>query len=303
MTAPPVVDLDTALGWCGRSAGGPASSALDRDLAGRAADRSPVFERDNDGGPAGVLDHLIGMLDLTSLEGADTPATVAELCRRGVAPDPADPSAPPVATICVYPSLVATAVEHTAGSPVGVASVAGAFPSGLSPLPVRLADIEAAVVAGADEIDLVLNRSAFLSHDHATVHGDLVASIEAAAGRRVKVILEVGELGSPHDIYTAAILAMAAGADFVKTSTGKISRSATPEAVSYLVDAAARFLAETGRPVGIKVSGGVRTVSQAIGYHALVVDALGDDWSRPELFRFGASGLLDALVAARRAAG
>jgi deoxyribose-phosphate aldolase len=149
----------------------------------------------------------------------------------------------------------------------------------------------------------VLNRSAFLSHDHATVHGDLVASIEAAAGRRVKVILEVGELGSPHDIYTAAILAMAAGADFVKTSTGKISRSATPEAVSYLVDAAARFLAETGRPVGIKVSGGVRTVSQAIGYHALVVDALGDDWSRPELFRFGASGLLDALVAARRAAG
>jgi deoxyribose-phosphate aldolase len=244
---------------------------------------------------------LIGLVDLTSLEGADTPAKIAGLCERAKAPDPDDGTVAAVAAVCVYPSLVPTAVEHTAGSEVQVSSVAGAFPSGLSPLAVRLADIEAAVSAGADEVDIVLNRSAFLSGELAAVHREIVASVEAAEGRRVKVILEVGELETLENIYVAAMLAMAAGADFVKTSTGKIARSATPEAVSSMVDAAARFHRETGRRVGIKVSGGVRTVGQAVAYQQLVVEALGHEWSTPRLFRFGASGLLGSLVEARRA--
>jgi deoxyribose-phosphate aldolase len=200
----------------------------------------------------------------------------------------------------VYPSLVPVAVEHTAGSPVVVASVAGAFPSGLSPLAVRVADIEAAVAAGAGEIDIVLNRSAFLSGDLPTVHQELVTSVEAAGGRPVKVILEVGELVEPARILTAAILAMAAGARFVKTSTGKIAQSATPQAVACMIEAASRFHRETGRRVGIKVSGGVRTVEQAAGYRGQVVDGLGAAWSGPDRLRFGASGLLDSLVQARR---
>jgi deoxyribose-phosphate aldolase len=285
MTDPAVIDLNTALSWCH-----PAAAGRPRTVPG--AEQRP--------GSAADVDALIGLVDLTSLEGADTPAKIAELCERAKQPDPGNPAVGPVAAVCVYPSLVPIAVEHTAGSPVAVASVAGAFPSGLSPLPVRVADIEAAVAARADEIDIVLNRSAFLSGDYPTVHHELVASIEAARGRPVKVILEVGELVEPSKIQTAAILAMAAGARFVKTSTGKIAQSATPEAVACMIEAASRFHQETGRRVGIKVSGGVRTVAQAAAYRLQVVEGLGDAWSDRDSLRFGASGLLDSLVQARR---
>jgi deoxyribose-phosphate aldolase len=167
-------------------------------------------------------------------------------------------------------------------------------------LAVRLADIEAAGAAGADEIDIVLNRSAFLDHDYATVHRDVVASIEAAGGRHVKVILETGELGSNEAIYRAAMLAMAAGAHFIKTSTGKIPVSATPESVVCMADAIAAYQAETGRPVGLKVAGGLRTIDDAVTYANIVADTLGPDWLTPQRFRFGASRLLDNLVEARR---
>ncbi|MFV0257916.1 MAG: deoxyribose-phosphate aldolase, partial [Acidimicrobiales bacterium] len=158
---------------------------------------------------------LVATVDLTTLEGSDTPDGVARLSRRAIAPDGPGAGLGPTAAVCVYPSLVPAAVAATRDSPVLVASVAGAFPSGQSPLPVRLADIAAAVAAGADEIDIVLNRSAFLSGDLATVTGDVAASVAAAAGRPVKVILEVGELVTPAAIHTAALLAMAAGAGFV----------------------------------------------------------------------------------------
>jgi deoxyribose-phosphate aldolase len=204
-----------------------------------------------------------------------------------------------VAAVCVYPTLVPAAVAALEHSPVKVASVAGAFPSGLSPLPVRLADIEAAVAAGADEVDIVLDRSTFLSGDLATVHRDLVASVAAAEGRPVKVILEVGELVTMERIHTAALLSLAAGARFVKTSTGKIPAAATPESVACMAHAVHRFEAETGRSAGIKVAGGVRTFADAARYAAIVAAVLGDDRIEPARFRIGASSLLDALLAAR----
>ncbi len=249
-----------------------------------------------------ALTALIACIDLTTLEGSDTPARVEALCHKAAHPDPDDPSLAPVVAVCVYPSLVPTAVAATAGTPVRVASVAGAFPSGQSPLPVRLADIAAAVEAGADEIDIVLNRGAFLSGDDATAYGDVVASIEAAQGRHVKVILETGELDGPAGIHRASLLAMAAGADFIKTSTGKIAVSATPEAVVVMADAVARFRAATGRSVGIKVAGGLRAPTDALAYAAVVADTFGPGWITPDHFRLGASRLLDALVDARRAA-
>ena len=240
---------------------------------------------------------LISLLDLTTLEGSDTPAVVTALCRRALQPD--SDGQGPVAAVCVYPSLVPTAVAALDDSPVRVASVAGAFPSGLSPLQVRLADIEAAVAAGADEVDIVLDRSAFLSDQRARAHGDLVASVAAAEGRHVKVILEVGELVTAERIHAAALLAMAAGAHFVKTSTGKIPAAATPESVACMAHAIHRFEAETGRQVGLKVAGGVRTYHDAARYAAIVAAVLGADRIEPDWFRIGASSLLDALLAAR----
>ncbi|MFV0526258.1 MAG: deoxyribose-phosphate aldolase [Acidimicrobiales bacterium] len=243
---------------------------------------------------------LVAVVDLTTLEGSDTADRVTRLGRQAAEPADDDPSLGPAAAVCVYPSLVPAAVAATAGTPVGVASVAGAFPSAQSPLPVRLADIATAAAAGADEIDIVLNRSAFLAGDLTTVTGDLVASIAAAGGRPVKVILEVGELVTPEAVHTAALLAMAAGAAFVKTSTGKIPAGATPEAVAVMTAAAERFGAETGRPVGVKVSGGVRSHTDAALYGAIVAGRDADPYPGPDRFRIGASGLLDALVAAHR---
>ncbi len=239
----------------------------------------------------------IAAIDLTTLTGDDTNGRVRALCARARRPDPTDPTVGPTAAVCVYPELVALAVELTQGSPVAVASVAGAFPSGLSSLDVRLRDIDDAVHAGAHEVDIVLNRAAFLAGDHAVVARELQAMREHIGDRQMKVILETSELQSPMAIYAAAELAINNGTDWIKTSTGKTALGATPIAALTMAQAIAQTAAPNGRPVGLKISGGVRTAADALGYLAIVEAALGPAWLDPSRVRFGASGLLDVLVA------
>ncbi len=239
---------------------------------------------------------VVRCIDLTTLEGDDTLARVRALCAQARRPDVANPMVGPVAAVCVYPALVPLVAEILGGTPVRTASVAGAFPSGLSSLPVRLADIEAAVAAGADEIDIVVNRPALLEGRLDDVRDELAASRAAAGTAHLKVILEVGELDTAR-IEQGARLAMETGADFIKTSTGKSKVSATPQAVWTMAQAIRTHAEETGRRVGLKVAGGVRTADDALGYVALVRAVLGDEWLTPERFRFGASSLLDAVLA------
>ena len=250
---------------------------------------------------SGITDDLrlaIRCVDLTTLEGSDTPDRVRALCADAITPDPADTGVGPAVAVCVYPALVATAVEALAGTPVRVASVAAGFPAGLTPLQARLLEIEAAVSDGAAEIDVVLNRSLVLSGRLDAAADELVEMRNASGDATLKVILETGELGDPGLIGDATDVAIEAGADFVKTSTGKMSPAATPEAVEVI----ARRIAASGMRVGIKVSGGVRTSDDARQYLDLVRMHLGDDWMTPDLFRFGASKLLRSLVDDLRAA-
>ncbi|HEY8452815.1 MAG: deoxyribose-phosphate aldolase [Micromonosporaceae bacterium] len=264
------------------------------DRARRLAGRSVTGSAE-----ARTLDLAIGLVDLTTLEGADTPGTVRALCARARRPDPADPTCPAVAAVCVYPALVATAAAELTESGVRVASVATAFPSGQAPLDVRLAEVAAAVAAGADEIDMVINRSAFLSGRYRQVYEEIVAVREACGGARLKVILETAELGTYDNVRRAAWLAMLAGADFLKTSTGKVRPGATLPATLVLLEAVRDLAAATGRRVGVKAAGGIRTARDAIRYLVLVDAVLGADWLHPDRFRFGASALLTDLVARR----
>ena len=245
---------------------------------------------------------VVGCTDLTTLEGDDTPGRIRALCSQALRPDPADPTVGPVAAVCVYPALAPLAAELLAGTPVAVASVAGAFPSGLSPLEVRVAEVRAAVAAGAQEIDTVLNRSAFLSGRSDTASAELRALKEAAGAAHFKVILEVCELGSAGAIAEATRLAIDAGADMVKTSTGKGAAGASPEAVLAMAQTVAEHCAAGGRPVGLKIAGGVRTADEALGYVDIVRSVLGDDWLTPDRLRFGASSLLTNVVSALVAA-
>ena len=240
---------------------------------------------------------VVRCTDLTTLEGDDTPGRIRALCSQALRPDPADPTLGPVAAVCVHPSLAGLAAELLAGTPVAVASVAGAFPSGLSPLEVKVAEVRAAVAAGAQEIDTVLNRSAFLSGRADLAAGELRALRAAAGTAHFKVILEVCELGSATSVAEATRLAIDAGADMVKTSTGKGAAGASPQAVLTMATTVAEHCAAGGRPVGIKVAGGVRTAADALGYLAIVRSVLGDDWLTPERLRFGASSLLTDVVA------
>ena len=240
-----------------------------------------------------ALDLAIRMMDLTTLEGADTPGKVAALCSKGIRPDPTDASIPSVAAICIYPSMIRTAVEHLRGSDVRVASVATAFPSGQSFIEVKLAETRAAVAAGADEIDMVIDRGAFLGGDYQTVFDEIVAIKEAAGSAHLKVILETGELGTYDNVRRASVLAMAAGADFIKTSTGKINPAATPPVALVMMEAIRDFHRETGRVVGLKPAGGIRTAKQAIHYLVILYETLGPDWMTPDRFRIGASSLLN----------
>ncbi len=250
---------------------------------------------------AWALDLAVRMMDLTTLEGADTPGKVAALCSKARRPDPADPSVPSVAAVCVYPNLVGVARERLAGSGVKVASVATAFPSGQSALAVKLADVESAVVAGADEIDMVIDRGAFLSGRYARVFDEIVA-VKAACGQaHLKVILETGELGTYDNVRRASLLAIAAGADFIKTSTGKVAPAATLPVTLCMLEVIRDVHDTTGRVVGMKPAGGIRTSKQAVQYLCVLYETLGPAWMTPDLFRFGASSLLnDVLMQIRK---
>jgi deoxyribose-phosphate aldolase len=248
---------------------------------------------------AAAIDLAIRMVDLTTLEGADTPGKVRALSAKGLRPDPADPSCPPVAAICVYPSMVPHAAAVLAGSGVHLASVATAFPSGQAPLDVKLADTRDAVKAGADEIDMVISRGEFLAGHYQAVFDEIVAVKEACGGAHLKVILETGELGTYDNVRRASWLAMMAGADFIKTSTGKVPVAATPPVTLIMLEAVRDFRARTGRQVGVKPAGGIRTTKDAIKYLVMVAETAGDDWLSPDWFRFGASSLLNDLLMQR----
>ena len=247
-----------------------------------------------------AIDLAISMTDLTTLEGADTPGKVSSLCAKALRPDPRDPEVPPVAAVCVYPDLVAVAVEALGpGSPVKVASVATAFPSGRAPLEVKLADVRAAVDAGADEIDMVIDRGAFLCGRYGHVAEEIRAVKEACGQAHLKVILETGELATLDNVRRASWLAMGAGADFIKTSTGKVNPASQLPVVLVMLEAVRDFRDATGATVGVKAAGGIRSSKEAVRYLVTVNEVAGEDWLRPDLFRFGASSLLNDLLMQR----
>lgn len=246
-----------------------------------------------------ALDMAVRMTDLTTLEGADTPGKVRALCAKARRPDPADPDVPPVAAVCVYPDLVAEAVEHTRGSGVAVASVATAFPSGRASLATKLADVRDAVAAGADEVDMVIDRGAFLAGRYLQVFEEIVAVRQASAGAHLKVILETGELATLDNVRRASWLALLAGADFVKTSTGKVSPAATPSVSLVMLEAVRDFAFATGDRRGVKLAGGIRTAKEAVRYLVMVREVAGEEWLDSRLFRFGASSLLNDLLMQR----
>lgn len=245
------------------------------------------------------LDLAISMVDLTTLEGADTPGRVTSLCTKAMRPDPRDPTVPSVAAVCVYPDLVAHARSVLGASAVAVASVATAFPSGRASLNVKLLDVREAVAAGADEIDMVIDRGAFLSGRIGQVFDEVVAVKGACGQAHLKVILETGELVTYDNVRRASWIAMLAGADFIKTSTGKVAVSATTPVALVMLEAVRDFAEATGRVVGVKVAGGIRSTKDAFRYLVLVNETVGAAWLSPALFRFGASSLLNDLLMQR----
>jgi deoxyribose-phosphate aldolase len=238
----------------------------------------------------------IQCMDLTTLEGKDSEGRVRSLCAKALHPAPHLPDVPSVAAVCIYPNLVPVAKEALAGSSVHVASVATAFPSGLSSLEVKLADTEAAIAAGADEIDMVIDRGAFLSGHYRAVYDEIVAVKTVCGPVHLKVILETGELGSYDAVRRASDLALEAGADFIKTSTGKVGTNATFPVAVTMCEAIRDYARRTGRRAGLKVAGGVRTTKQAMTYLVIIKETLGESWLTPDLFRIGASSLLDDLL-------
>jgi deoxyribose-phosphate aldolase len=236
------------------------------------------------------------MMDLTTLEGKDTPGKVRGLCAKAIRPDPSDPSIPSVAAVCVYPALVPVAKRALAGTGIHIASVATGFPSGQTFTDIKLAETRAAVEAGADEVDMVIDRGAFLSGDYATVFDEIVAVKAASGPAHLKVILETGELETFDNVRRASILAMAAGADFIKTSTGKVTPAATLPVTLVMLEAIRDFHRRTGRIVGMKPAGGIRTAKEAVQYLVVLYETLGPRWMTPDLFRFGASSLLNDVI-------
>jgi deoxyribose-phosphate aldolase len=238
----------------------------------------------------------VRMMDLTTLEGKDSPGKVRALCAKAMRPLDTDLTIGPVGAVCVYPNMVPVAVAALKGSGVHVASVATAFPSGLSPLPIKLEDVRRAVEFGADEIDMVIDRGAMLSGEYARVYDEIAQTKIACGPAHLKVILETGELGSYDVVRHASEIAMAAGADFIKTSTGKIVPAATPPVTLVMLEAIRDFYYATGRRIGMKPAGGIRTAKQALHYLVMVKETLGDAWLTPDLFRFGASALLNDVL-------
>jgi deoxyribose-phosphate aldolase len=248
---------------------------------------------------AWALDAAIRMVDLTTLEGADTHGKVRSLCAKAMRPDPSDPSVPPVAAVCVYPDLVEVAVEALRGSKVHVASVATAFPSGRASLATKLADVREAVQSGADEIDMVIDRGAFLSGRYGQVFDEITAVRAACGTAHLKVILETGELATLDNVRRASVLALLAGADFIKTSTGKVSPAATPPVALVMLQAVREFAEATGEVRGVKLAGGIRASKEAIRYLVMVSEVAGPRWLAADRFRFGASSLLNDLLQQR----
>jgi deoxyribose-phosphate aldolase len=251
-----------------------------------------------------AIDLAITMVDLTTLEGQDTHGKVRALSAKAMRPDPADPTCPSVAAVCVYPDLVETAKLALGSSGVHVASVATAFPSGRAALDVKLADTRDAVAAGADEIDMVIDRGAFLSGHYLQVFEEIVAVREACArtdgsSAHLKVIFETGELQTYDNVRRVSWLAMMAGAHFIKTSTGKVQPAATLPVTLVMLEAVRDYRDQTGAMVGVKPAGGIRTSKDAIKYLVTVNEVAGADWLDPDWFRFGASTLLNDLLMQR----
>lgn len=254
---------------------------------------------------AWALDAAIKMMDLTTLEGMDTPERVKSLCLKALTPDPTDLSTPRPAAICVYGDMVKYAKATLEGSGVYVAAVATAFPSGRASLKVKLEDTKDAVRAGADEIDMVIDRGAFLAGDYLEVYKQIVAVKEACkrsdgSYAHLKVILETGELQTYDNIRRASYLAMLAGGDFIKTSTGKVTVNATIPITMLMLQAVRDWYEETGELIGIKPAGGIRTAKDAIKYLVVVKETAGEAWLNPDLFRFGASSLLNDVLMQRQ---
>lgn len=238
----------------------------------------------------------VRMMDLTTLEGKDTAGKVRALCNKAMRPLDSDPSIGPCAAICVYPNMVKIAKEALRGSGVAVASVATAFPSGLSPIEIKLEDVRRAVDFGADEIDMVIDRGAMLSGDYAKVFDEIARTKDACGKAHLKVILETGELGTYDMVRKASEIGIAAGGDFIKTSTGKVQPAATLGVTLVMLETIRDHFYATGRKIGMKPAGGVRTAKQALQYLVVVKETLGDDWLDPDLFRFGASALLNDVL-------
>jgi deoxyribose-phosphate aldolase len=238
----------------------------------------------------------ISMMDLTTLEGKDTPGKIAFLCRKAMQPLDARYEVPACAAVCVYPNLVRAAKKFLGDSGVKVASVATAFPSGLMPLRLKLEEVRSAARDGADEIDMVIDRGRFLAGDYSRVWDEIAATKEACGVAHLKVILETGELESYDNVRVASEIAMRAGADFIKTSTGKVSPAATMPVTLVMLEAIRDYFYRTGIRIGMKPAGGIRTAKQALAYLVMVKETLGDDWLTPELFRFGASTLVNDVL-------
>jgi deoxyribose-phosphate aldolase len=237
-----------------------------------------------------LLKLALSMVDLTTLEGQDTPEKVRALCRKARRPMVEQPDLPHTAAVCVYPNMVSVAREALGpNSSVKIASVATGFPSGLIPLPLKLKEVEQAVAFGADEIDMVIDRGAFLAGDDEKVYNEIIAVKAACGAARLKVILETGELGTLDNVAAASRLAIAAGADFIKTSTGKIKPAATLDVTLVMLEA-------TGVQIGMKPAGGIRSAKLAIHYLVLVAETLGSDWLDPHWFRFGASSVVNDIL-------
>jgi len=238
----------------------------------------------------------LSMIDLTTLEGQDTPGKVAQLCAKALCPCPEHPEFGRVAAVCVYPTMVSTAASKLAGSGIHVASVATAFPSGLSRMRERIAEVKYAVESGADEIDMVISRGKFLAGEYSAVFDEIATFKEACGEAHLKVILETGELQTYDKVRLASDMAMEAGADFIKTSTGKVQPAATLPVTLVMLYAIRDYFERTGRMVGMKPAGGISSSKLAIQYLVMLKEVLGSAWMTPQWFRFGASSLTNDLL-------
>ncbi|MFQ5609988.1 MAG: deoxyribose-phosphate aldolase [Woeseiaceae bacterium] len=239
---------------------------------------------------------VLSMIDLTTLEGQDTPGKVRQLCQKAIHLHDSMPGLPHVAAVCVYPTMVGIAKDTLEGHDINIASVATAFPSGMSSRQVKLDDTRTAVEAGANEIDMVISRGAFLSGEYGYVFDETAAVKDACGDAHLKVILETGELGTLDRVRRASELAMHAGADFIKTSTGKIQPAATMQVTLVMLQAIKDYFYETGRMVGMKPAGGIAKAKLAVHYLVMLQETLGNAWMTPEWFRFGASSLANDVL-------